>query len=246
MSFIPIENYNADLLKGSTLLLPTVSIGNVPQLTFDLLIHSLKLERVGYIDQDTLMPVSGVLENNNTGVTVPIEVFQSNDQKWTCIQQRSPTIKGKRQAFLDQITAFATQFSQVVILTSMDASRRLDSQISGPPFRVYGEGELTIRAVTLGVPVLENMELEESQEGEKSLDLPGAGLAKQLYDQLSSQVQTTLFIMFALEGDNVQDSIEYASLINTLLKIDLSLTRWIPPKSWELLFGTPFNAELYQ
>jgi hypothetical protein len=51
-----------------------------------------------------------------------------------------------------------------------------------------------------------------------------------------------------LHIDNVQDSIEYANFVNTLLKIEIDgqLTGWTPPKSWEFLFGTPFNAELYQ
>ncbi|OBZ81932.1 Proteasome assembly chaperone 2 [Choanephora cucurbitarum] len=234
MTFIPVSNYDSNLLKGSKLLLPTVSIGNVPQLTFDLLVHTFKLQRVGYIDQDTLMPVSGIREDDKTGVTVPMEVFQSKDHQWTYVQQRSPTIKGKRQAFLDQLVQFASQFSQVIIVTSMDASRRLDSQIRGGPFRVFGDKSVVDQ---LGIPVLENM-LNE--------DLPAAGLARHLYQQLSSSLPTSLLVMFALEGDNVQDSIEYAHLINTVFKLQTDISSWTPPKSWEFLFGTPFNAELYQ
>lgn len=131
-------------------------------------------------------------------------VFQSKDHQWTCIQQRSPTIKGKRQEFLDNMSQFASQFGKVVILTSMDASRRLDSQIQGGPFRVYGEGALIMNAVTLGVPVLENMELEDEsvdREDDHKVRLPGSGLARHLYDQLSANnIETTLLIMFALEG----------------------------------------------
>lgn len=86
----------------------------------------------------------------------------------------------------------------------MDASRRLDSQIQGAPFRVYGENALTMRTVTLGVPVLENMELEEESvdsEDKRKMHLPGAGLALHLYNQLcDSKIETTLLIMFALEG----------------------------------------------
>lgn len=85
----------------------------------------------------------------------------------------------------------------------MDASRRLDSQIQGEPFRVYGEGPLLIRAVTLGIPVLENIELEEGQDtnNDKSkLHLPGSGLARHIYEKLADHVNMTLVIMFALEG----------------------------------------------
>lgn len=168
----------------------------------------------------------------------PFIVFQSKDHKWTCIQQRSPTLKGKRQEFIDDMNKFAAQFSKVILLTSMDASRRLDCQINGPPFRVLGKGEYVDRSVATGVPVLE--------EDNDKLELPGSGLASQLYKSISASVETTMVIMFALEGDNVQDSIEYANFVNTLLTINTELTGWTPPKSWEFLFGTPFNAELYQ
>lgn len=53
---------------------PTVSIGNVPQLASDLIIHTFKLERVGFLDDDSVMPVSGVREDTDApGTTVPIE-----------------------------------------------------------------------------------------------------------------------------------------------------------------------------
>jgi hypothetical protein len=198
-----------------------------------------------------------------------LQVFQSKDGKWTCIQQRSPTLKGKRQEFIDNIIQFASKFKQVVILTSMDASRRLDSQINGPPFRVLGDesDEYVVKSKALGIPVLEKIETDEKEEHHK-LHLPGSGLARQLYEQLKDQVTTTLLIMFALEGgknigayiyahvlnltnyydkiDNVQDSIEFANYVNTLLTIQTDIKGWTPPKSWEFLFGTPFNAELYQ
>lgn len=151
------------------------------------------------------------------------------------------------------MTQFATQFARIVILTSMDASRRLDSQINGPPFRVLGQegSEYVAKSAALGIPVLEHIEHEEEKQEEKKkkeLHLPGSGLARQLYEELKDKkVETTLLIMFALEGDNVQDSIEFANYVNTLLKIQTEeLKSWTPPKSWEFLFGTPFNAELYQ
>lgn len=194
-----------------------MSIGNVPQLVSDLLIHSLKLDRIGFLDQDSLVPVSGVREDSNqVGVTVPLEgkinkymisqednhhlffvVYQSKDHQWTVIQQRSPTLKGKRQEFIKEMTAFASQFKQVVLITSMDATRRLDSQINGPPFRVWGNGESKDKAISLGVPLLENKKDEKDR-----LELPGSGLARHLYEALNTKVPTTLLIMFALEGGN--------------------------------------------
>ncbi|KAI7907790.1 PAC2 family-domain-containing protein [Cokeromyces recurvatus] len=244
MSFVPLHNFNPNSFKTSTLILPTVSIGNVPQLVTDLLIHTFKLERVGFLDDNDVMPVAGVREDVNQ------PVFQSKDKRWTCIQQRSPAVKGKRNEFIQHIKEFALNFAHVVILTTMDASRRLDSQIQGAPFRVYGEGNVMMRSATLGIPVLENLELESNQDNKENgrkVHLPGSGLARHLYEALSKDIETTLLIMFALEGDNAQDSIEFARFVNTLLQIQTTnLSSWTIPKSWEYLFGTPYNAELYQ
>lgn len=155
------------------------------------------MERIGCLDTDTVVPVSGVREDiNEAGVTVPLEVFQSKDKQWACIQQRSPTLKGKRNEYIEFITQFASQFKQVIILTTMDASRRLDSQIyGGPPFRVVGKSDVVDRSITLGIPMLEDMTLEDNK-----LRLPGSGLTPYLYEKLNNIITTTVLVMFVLEG----------------------------------------------
>ena len=68
---------------------------------------------------------------------------------------------------------------------------------------MYGEHGLIMRAVAMGIPVLENFELEKSQDSddEHHVHLPGSGLAKNLYQQFDQKdVETTLLLMFALEG----------------------------------------------
>lgn len=68
--------------------------------------------------------------------------------------------------------------------------------------------------------------------------------------------------------DNVNDAVLFANMFNTLFQLradqgkngngkedrgaTFSLTAvvfigsWTPPPSWDFLFGTPFNQELYQ
>lgn len=52
---------------------PVVSVGNVAQLTADLFIASLKLDRVGVFDPKYLVPVVGAREDGTAGLTTPIE-----------------------------------------------------------------------------------------------------------------------------------------------------------------------------
>jgi proteasome assembly chaperone 2 len=102
------------------------------------------------------------------------------------------------------LTDFSQHFDRTVIVTSMDAARRLDSQINSPvPFRTLG----------IHLDGVATLELEEQED-----KIPGSGLAMHLYKALKAP---SLAVMFALEGDNVQDSIEYANFLNTLLKIKL-------------------------
>ncbi|KAF7729356.1 Proteasome assembly chaperone 2 [Apophysomyces ossiformis] len=262
-TFVPAATFDPQLFKGSTLILPSVSIGNVPQLTCDLLIHTLKLERCGFIEDNAVMPVAGGREEGQpVGIAVPVEVFQSEDHRWTVIQQRAPTFRDKRQQFINNLVTFVEryQFSNVILLTSMDATRRLDVQINSMPFRLLSNpstNAVAERAQALGVSYLENVEKTAEQEtGKKGIPaLPGAGIARPLFARLAeTNVPTTLFLIFALEGaylfqDNVPDSIQFVNMLNTVLELKSAkdtLTSWTPPKSWEYLFGTPFNAELYQ
>lgn len=50
-----------------------MSVGNVAQLAADLLIASLKLDRVGVFDPRHLVPVVGAREDGAAGLTTPIE-----------------------------------------------------------------------------------------------------------------------------------------------------------------------------
>lgn len=62
--------------KGSTLLIPSVSIGNVPQLTCDLLIATLKLPLVGYLHSSYIYAAAGTKEGSGQGrggIACPLE-----------------------------------------------------------------------------------------------------------------------------------------------------------------------------
>jgi hypothetical protein len=63
--------------KFSTLILPSVSIGNVPQLAIDLLITSLNVPLVGYMTSPYLVPCAGTREGSSLfgrgGIACPLE-----------------------------------------------------------------------------------------------------------------------------------------------------------------------------
>jgi len=63
--------------KGSTLLIPSVSVGNVPQLACDLLIATLKIPLVGYLHSSYIYAAVGTKEGQTVfgrgGIACPLE-----------------------------------------------------------------------------------------------------------------------------------------------------------------------------
>ncbi|RUP44003.1 hypothetical protein BC936DRAFT_150088 [Jimgerdemannia flammicorona] len=317
-TFVPIPSFNPAALAGSTLILPSVSIGNVPQLTTDLLVNTFGLNRVGFLHDETVIPIAGAREETQgAGVTVAIEVFQSADRKWTVVQQRAPLIKVRPNMSVqhdglvdffplslfsrfDSSIFFIHNRTSAVFLSptsspssKLTTSRRsscsqaptppegLTSRSQGnaappflrvlylisifelinpppspftlptpnsQPFRLLAHPPthpLLARAHSLSLPLLEILPPTESdvflrrleeQEGKRHPrdeddeavpEIPGGGAVRALFVALKrTAVPVVAVLVFALEGGAV--------------------VGWKPPKSWEGLFGTPFQAELYQ
>lgn len=113
----------------STLVLPALSIGNVGQLTVDLLVSSLRAQRIGYLDDPSVLPCVG---NDAYGpvpqgvLALPLEAYESPPNALTLIQQRSPVIKGLMIEYAKKLANFAATSGKkhIVILSSLDSGRR--------------------------------------------------------------------------------------------------------------------------
>ncbi|XWS67508.1 hypothetical protein CRYUN_Cryun04dG0012500 [Craigia yunnanensis] len=124
MEFV-IEEGKQPLEECSTLLLPALSIGNVGQLAVDLLVSSMKAERIGYIDDPFVLPCVG---NDAYGpipcgeLALPLEAYQSSSSRLTLLQQRSPVVKGMMVEFAKNLANFAAASGKkhVVLLSSLD------------------------------------------------------------------------------------------------------------------------------
>ncbi|CAG8512491.1 13764_t:CDS:2 [Acaulospora morrowiae] len=243
---------------------PSISIGNVPQLTVDLLITNLRLQRIGFLEDENVIPVAGASE---TGVAVAVEVYQSSDNEWTVIQQRAPVIKKKWRIFAQNLLTFIkeSRFSKVILLSSADATRRMDFQLTGIPLRFLMTSSLpdnfSEKAVDLGLKVMEkipkdrfeslNEYLGKKQDEADLPSIPGGGISKHLFFECQKEkIPLLMIICFAIEGDNTQDAFLLADYTNALLGLiphqDTLTKCWKMPSSWAGLFGTPYDQSLYQ
>lgn len=122
-------NRSDSLLNDSTLIIPLVSIGNIPQLCIDLLIHSLKLENIETLDDLYLHPFASPIDCSSQleqpkGISTALEVYHSNKLHLCVIQQRSPVIPGFEKKFASEVILPFIElhkFKKIVILNSNDA-----------------------------------------------------------------------------------------------------------------------------
>ncbi|XP_062092511.1 uncharacterized protein LOC133798285 isoform X1 [Humulus lupulus] len=127
MEFVVEEDKHLDK-DCSTLILPALSIGNVGQLAMDLLVSTMKAERVGYLDTPFVLPCVG---NDAYGpvpqgqLALPLEVYDSPSNGVTLLQQRSPVVKGMMIEFAKNLAEFAAASGKkhVIVLSSLDFGR---------------------------------------------------------------------------------------------------------------------------
>lgn len=92
MTFIKYEiNFNEEELKGKTLVLPTISMANVPQLATELLLNNHSNELVGRFNNEGFIQVAGA---STDGLVTPLELHRLKEYSDVyVVDQRSPILK---------------------------------------------------------------------------------------------------------------------------------------------------------
>ncbi|ETS65210.1 hypothetical protein PaG_00277 [Moesziomyces aphidis] len=229
--------------EGATLLIPAVSIGSVPQLAVDLLLHSadLGLAKVGRIDPSFCFPFAGPSDARDAAaddITTALEVF-ANEAGLVVIQQRAPVYKSRGTEYITALTKWISQagFKQTLWISSIDAAARTDAEFETPILSIPPANPQTPLMKALATfPVF-------APAGETIPVIPGSLLTRKLL-QLDAELNLGTLLYFAAEGDTRPDA---NSLATTLLSL-LSLPSSAPlqePASWSALFGAPPNSSLY-
>lgn len=236
-------------LSGDTLLIPAVSIGSVPQLAFDLLVHApeLSLQRVAHVCASRLcLPFVGPVDYLNApsssssakpqGLCTAIELYRNASRKVTLLHQRSPVMKSQKSVFVQELLTWIEEqgFKEVLLVGSMDAGMRIDKEMETPLMQWSADSEKAskdsvLASVLKSLPRFTPTPLAGTQdEVEKSSRvpaLPGAGLVRRIlsaHAKESSSVPFGALLMFCGEGDNRGDAHALAGLISQLLGIQES------------------------
>eukprot|EP01089_Gocevia_fonbrunei_P005283 TRINITY_DN1553_c0_g1_i1.p1 TRINITY_DN1553_c0_g1~~TRINITY_DN1553_c0_g1_i1.p1 ORF type:complete len:137 (-),score=22.48 TRINITY_DN1553_c0_g1_i1:444-809(-) len=90
-----------------TLILPTLSIGNVGQISIDLLLNTFKFNRIGYLECPYVSAAVGnsaIQGQSDSTIFTSLELWQNLESNITILQQRSPTHKNKNGLFAQKLT----------------------------------------------------------------------------------------------------------------------------------------------
>lgn len=229
-------------LKDYTLIVPTITTGNIPQLTIDLMLYTYDFVPMAKLDSTYLYPFSGPLDSgnnistkddkNNNGVCTPIEAYRCDELKVVLIQQRSPIIASYTKPFVEKVLVpFGIQFKRAVILSSSDFSIQADyaatnvhNGVGNCKFEWFESNEL--------LPIAQ-LSLDETRE-KYSYDSIYANLLIEL--MLGSQTELNLLLAFVYEGDNFNDAEESARFLVHQLGLPKK-DSFIKPKSWKGVYG---------
>ncbi|RXK36764.1 hypothetical protein M231_05999 [Tremella mesenterica] len=256
--FYPVKGFEVSALQNSLLVVPSVSLANLPQLTADLLITSLDLKRVGWIGKgDTVIPFAGL--DGDVLVTGGMEVYGKHGLNIYVVQQRSPTLKIRKEAHVTLLRDFLSSVnpSFVLILTSINASEQDDAQLltshqhilpPSPPMSPYISKLLSLPRLQLHL-----IDPIQSTNGTSTYPpfLPSAGLTRRMLVALrETSVPHGAIAAWCAEGDNRGDAVEFTRTVLKFLGENVELKE---PLSWAGLFGSTegwsggwgMDAEIY-
>ncbi|GAB0086109.1 Proteasome assembly chaperone 2 [Sergentomyia squamirostris] len=227
---------------GGTLIIPSVCVGNVAQLSVDLIIETLKMKKVGIIWHPALIPIIGppaYWQDFKDTTTSAGELFVHSDEnspKLSVLQIRSPLVASLMQDFFANLMEFIEKekFKEVIILSSCYAHEKHTIQESPFVYRTTNENHKD---------KLDSLKWQSYSATDASFPhILGGGFASQLFRNFEERnIPSMILFKYVSEGDNAPDAREMVIKLNEFLeflpkKEDGSVRLTIPP-SWKFLFG---------
>ncbi|KAG7662865.1 uncharacterized protein J8A68_003635 [[Candida] subhashii] len=233
----------------TTLIIPSISIGNIPQLTIDLFIHTYNLIKVGTLNDLYVYPFASPIDYSNNhgtvGLSNAIEVYHNPQLKITLIQQRSPILPSFTESYVIKVIIpfiqSLTQLTKVLILDSSDAG--LFEHVQAGDIELYTTEVLLSKS-------LESLELssEKVYDDSKKENNDTSNYVRSLLKALNFPriIDTTndvnytfdvnVLVSFVYEGDNFYDGEKLATKTAEVLKLNIP-TIWTRPISWFGAYG---------
>jgi hypothetical protein len=128
VSSVSLFNFSGDTdatwFSGRLVVTPCLSVANAGQSACESLLQHAKLERVGAVDHDALVPITYAI-NGGADVALACEVFHAPAAVVTVVQRRSPTqaVRGAARRFaVDLVSTLRNAGARALVLTRKIAS----------------------------------------------------------------------------------------------------------------------------
>jgi proteasome chaperone 2 len=248
-----------------TLVIPTVSTGNVPQLATDLLLHNHAFAREVVLDSTFLYPFASPVdytteelqqlqqqgqEQRISGVSTGLELHVDETLKVAVVVQRSPVIPQYSRNFVEGlvddvvVAARYGPFERVVVLDSKEAvvGGGGSGGIGGAADRVqvYSDDLVAgVERLQLGGTSESASEGQQQPPGGDRFSEYAQELLEVLAERATSTTSTTVLVINVYEGDNFEDARVLVERAGSVLGLpqDGRSAAMRTPKSWEGVYG---------
>lgn len=235
----PILKFFEDAdLNGFTLIIPAVSVGNVPQLTLDLLIKTFNFQKIASLWHPSIVSSVGAdpYDFSSSKICTACELYSNEMLKVACMQLRSTLDSKTANKFFEDLynCVNSLNFKKIIILSSA-----FDYELPNiNKKRFYFLDNLQNNL--FNIPDIE--QLEKDMYGKYCVN--GTGFALNLYAVLSKGLKCILLGKYISEGDNRPDA--QAVLEKVLQVLNIKMPQVIQyPSSWDLVFGGPPPIGIY-
>ncbi|KAK4873223.1 hypothetical protein RN001_015252 [Aquatica leii] len=221
-----------------TFLIPSVAVGNVGQLTIDLLISTYQFTKYATIWHPAILPsISGdPFDNNSTNISTACELFINNNLKLIVMQLRSGIENKLAVPFFNTLKDNITNLGckQILILTSAFAHELHNINLSH--FRYISNDQSIIDKLNS----IDALPIEE-------VSIFGGGFATKLHSILQDSFKCSLIMKYSSEGDNVPDAVQFLEVITQVLQNfnEANKRQFAYPSSWKYTFGNPPPINIY-
>jgi hypothetical protein len=245
------------------------------------MVVTFNAQSVGYLEEEAVLPCVGNDAFTSLGsglLSTSLELYykpsDGSSPAITFLQQRSPVIKGHNEEFVNHLVDFLRQqnFAHVVLLHSSDASRRIDSQLSGPQVRFLTAGSDALTDSRL--QRLKQIMVMPMEEETLDLALKHGTVAQKLHAKFSKTDSSTaspsqsltVLVHFVHEGYNFPEGISLASFVSKYLNLfpdtenqetpssalpssetpSQKGIQWVLPSSWKHVIQSPaFDKRIF-
>lgn len=238
---VPLFKFSKEVdLKDFTLIIPSVAVGNVAQLTVDLLITTYNLKKVATIWHLAIIPAAGSdpFIPTSKELSTACELYVNEEYKIAAVQLRSGLEFNRTIAFIKTLRQSLKSFclKNVVILTSSHAYEMHNVQSN--VFRYISNEDCELMK-KLDIPVFET-----NADGKYLVH--GSGFAVKMYEMLKDDLKCTVLIRYCYEGDNRPEAESLLKLVVEVVNLSTeNLKNIVVPFSWQFVFGNPPPINIY-